>query len=492
MNKLLKIIFLFSFFSFIVLLDADLLSHQNKLILPSKKKNQISAKKLQLDLETILAIGITNNFQLKSIKSQKQVYDLEIMERWRDFFPSFSVSYSNTQSVAVRESDTRTQNILFESDFTIYDGGRKFLAYDVARLKRILARNDYRIYLNRLIMEMTSAYLEVIQLKGMIKIHDKTLDMGSIQLRLIKKELELGEATRFQVMEIEAKVKEIELNLAQAIDNFKTALYKFKLILRIDWRQPIDVIGNLDKDVLLKPVKTDINEFQLVSMAFKNRKEIQSSVVEFDINKKTHALNQLYFMPRFSAGFTYGFSGETFPPRKKEWSANLKVTSILYGNSVEGGLTYEDQQNSNTKTVKGNAKVNILDRLSYKREIVQSKIKKQTSEETKNDVKQQIAVEVSTSLKTLISYWEMIKISQRQLELYDSQLKIERLKANMGDSTRYDLMEKEIERGKAAISYLESKVRYLSSGSTLELALGVDIGYLKISKIKVRLRNGIQ
>ena len=70
------------------------------------------------------------------------------------------------------------------------------------------------------------------------------------------------------------------------------------------------------------------------------------------------------------------------------------------------------------------------------------------------------------------------------LALYDAQLEIERLKANMGESKRYDLMKKEIERGEAAVARLESRVRYLTNASTLELAMGVDIGVLKLSKYR--------
>jgi len=56
----------------------------------------------------------------------------------------------------------------------------------------------------------------------------------------------------------------------------------------------------------------------------------------------------------------------------------------------------------------------------------------------------------------------------------------------MGESRRYDLVKKELERGEAAISHLNSLVAYLVASSSLELAAGVDIGFFKLTGMKSR------
>jgi len=122
--------------------------------------------------------------------------------------------------------------------------------------------------------------------------------------------------------------------------------------------------------------------------------------------------------------------------------------------------------------------------MDYKRAIVESGIQMDTSKENRRSLRQQVSIEVLSSYMALENAWEMMDIADKQLALYDAQLEIERLKANMGESNRYDLMKKEIERGEAAVARLESRVRYLTNASTLELAMGVDIGFLKLSKYR--------
>jgi outer membrane protein TolC len=449
---------------------------------PAENKTGIA----RLDLEHSLATAINNNFELKAIKSRRLVYDLTITERFRDYFPSLTLSYLQNEESIKREADTRQHRFSVDTNLVIYDGGRRSLSYDIAKLNAIISRNDYRIALNTLIMEIRNAYLEILQLRDSITIHEKTLERGMMQLTFIRKELELGEATRFDVMEIETKVKEIELNLEKALDSYTIALNRFKLLLKIDWRQSIEVIGNIERDFVISPIDEKFSEDRLVAMAIKNRKEVGSSDIDLAIKKKTYLINKLYYFPQFSVGMNYSLSDDEFMPREKGWGINLQVTAALFGSSANLGSGYNEEGNANSRAISNSGSVAVLDDLSYRRGIVESRIELNRAREKKKDIRQQIATEVISSHSALRNAWKMIGIAKKQLELYDAQLEIERLKANMGESRRYDLMKKEIERGEAAIAYLESLVRYLVSASTLEISLGVDIGFLKLSNLKTR------
>jgi outer membrane protein TolC len=460
----------------------------------NEKKNAIKTKPpaknktgtAMIDLEHSLAIAINNNFELKAIKSRRLVYDLTITERFRDYFPSLTLSYLQTEESIKREADTRQHRFSADTNLVIYDGGRRSLSYDIAKLNAIISRNDYRIALNTLIMEIRNAYFEILQLRDSITIHEKTLERGMMQLTFIRKELELGEATRFDAMEIETKVKEIELNLERALDSYTIALNRFKLLLKIDWRQSIEVIGDIESDFLISPIDEKFSADRLIAMAIKNRKEVGSSDIDLAIKKKTYLINKLYYFPQFSVGLNYSLSDDEFMPREKGWGISLQVTAALFGSTGNLSSGYNEESNANSRAISNSGSVAVLDDLSYRRSIVESTIELNRAREKKKDIRQQIATEVISSHSALRNSWKIIGIAKKQLELYDSQLEIERLKADMGESRRYDLMKKEIERGEAAIAYLESLVRYLVSASTLEISLGVDIGFLKLSRMKAR------
>jgi len=450
----------------------------------SNRHRSVSADKACLNLETSIAIAMNNNFELRAIKAQREVYDLTIIERLRDYFPTLSLSYLQTEESVKRDADTRQHRVSADAEMVLFDGGKRSLSYDVAKLRAILARNDYRLAVNTLVTEIRSAYFNILQLRDSIAIHEKTLEYGNMQLQFISKELELGEATRFDRMEIEAKVKEVELNLEKAKDDYTLVLNRFKIMLKIDWRQVIEVTGDIEKDFIIQPIDESYNIDMLTALAVKNRKEIESSRVDLAIKKRTYLINKLYYFPKFSVGLNYSLSDDTFMPREKGWGINFKVTAALWGNTGSLSSGYNEDNNKNSRTLSNSSSIAILNDLPYKRNIVESKIELNRSREKRKDTEQQISIEVTSAYTALKNSWTMIEIAKKQLELYDAQLVIERLKANMGESRRYDLMKKEIERGEAAIAYLQSLVRYLTTASTLETALGVDVGFLKLSKMK--------
>lgn len=441
-------------------------------------KNGAQEKVLVLDIDRSVGIAVSNSFELKEIMAREQVYGLVIDESFREYFPSLTFSYLQTDEVRIRATDSRQSKISVDADFIVYDGGKRSLNYDVAKLNALLASNDYRIALNRLIMEVRSAYLNLLKLKESIIIYRMTLDMGNMQLKFIRREYELGDATKLSVMEIEAKIREIELSLQEAMAEYESTLKQFKLLLRIDWRLPVEITGDITKDFMfISPENLDENE--MISLAIRKRKEIESAKVKSEISRKNMEMAELYYLPNISLGFNYSLSGEEFPPREKGWGVNVKLSAGILGNTASGGAGYNESDNENSRAFSRNASVDILNNMQYKRTIAESRIESAKSDDEQHVTEESIAVEVVNSCQGIKNSWEMIGISSSRVELYNSQLEIERLKADMGESRRYDLVEKEIEWSKASVALLDARIKYLLSVSALEISTGSDSGFIK-------------
>jgi len=435
-------------------------------------------KILELDINRSVGIAISNSFELKEIMAREDVYSLVIDESFREYFPSVTFTYMQTDEVRIRETDSRESRLSVNTEFLVYDGGKRSLNYDIAKLNALVATNDYRIALNRLIMDVRTAYLNLLNLKDTITIYRMTLDMGNMQLEFIRREYELGDATKLAVMEIEAKIKEVELSLKEAIDGYESSLKQFKLLLRIDWRIPVEITGDVNRDfVFIPPGKIDENE--MISLAVRKRKEIESSRVKSEISRKNMEIAESYYIPNVSMGLNYSLSGEEFPPREKGWGINVKLSTGIFGNTAGGGTGYTESGNENSRAFSRDASVNVMDNMQYKRIIAESRIDSAKSDDEQKVTEESIAVEVVNTCQGMKNAWEMIEISGRRVELYNSQLEIEKLKADMGESRRYDLVEKEIEWSKAAVALLDAKIKYLVSISALEIATGSDSGFIK-------------
>jgi outer membrane protein TolC len=433
---------------------------------------------LKLDIRSSVAIALANSFELQEIRAREGLYDLAIYEKLRGYFPSLTFSYIQSDEVNKRETDNRSSRVSVESEFAVYDGGKRSLDYAVAKLNALLARNDYRISANKLIAAVREGYLNLLKLRETVKILKITLEHGMLQLQFIRKEFELGDATKLSVIEIEAKIKEIELSLKQVIDELETASDQYKLLLRIDRHTPLDIDGDLDKDFIILPT-SGINPEEFISIALKMRKEVESSSAKYEISMRNNEMSENYFLPNVSLGLNYNLSGEEYPPREKGWGLNIKLSSRIFGNTLSGGTGYSEGGNGNSKTRSANTSVEVLNDMPYKSTLLESRIDMAKSADELSMMKEGIAVEISSLCSGLKNSWDMIEIASKQVELYDAQLVIERLKADMGESRRYDLLEKEIERGKAAVALLNSKIKYLSAASNLELSTGMDAGFIR-------------
>ncbi|NLV66774.1 MAG: TolC family protein, partial [Spirochaetes bacterium] len=416
---------------------------------------------LVLDIERAVGMAVSNSFELKEIMAREEVYDLVIDENFREYFPSVTFSYMQTDEVRIRAADSRQAKISVNGEFVLLDGGRRSLNYNVAKLNALVAGNDYRIALGRLIVQVRTAFLNLLRLKDSITIYRMTLDMGNMQLGFIRRECELGDATRLAVMEIEARISEIELSLKEAIDSYESDLKQFKLLLRIDWRIPVLIQGDLNSDfIFISPDRIDENE--MISLAVRKRKEVESSRVRSEISRMNMEIAESYYMPNLSVGLNYSLSGEEFPPREKGWGVNVKLSTAIFGNTAGGGAGYNEDGNGNSRACSRNAYVNIMDNMQYKRAIAETRIDYARSDDEQKVTVESISVEVVNICHGIKNAWEMIEISRRRFELYNSQLEIEKLKAEMGESRRYDLVEKEIEWSRAAVALVDSKIKYLT------------------------------
>lgn len=443
-----------------------------------KLRGEDAADALKLDITASVSVAVANSFELEEIRAREELYSLAIYEKLRGYLPSLTFSYMQTDEVKKRESDSRSSRFSVESEIALYDGGKRSLDYDVAKLNALLARNDYRISLNKLIVEVRAAYLELLKLKETINIYKITLEQGMLQQKFIKKEFELGDATKLSVLEIESKVKEIELSLKMGIDEYEAAQKKFRLLLRINRHTPFEIEGSIDTDFVIIPA-AEINEEEIISIALKMRKELESGSAKYEISMRNNEMSENYFLPNVSLGLNYSLSGEEYPPKEKGWGVNLKFSSRILGNTLSGGGGYNEGGNSNSKTRSGNTSVDVLNDMPYKSSIVQSRIDMAKSGDELSLMKESIAAEIGALCAEIKNSWDMIGIASKQVELYDAQLVIERLKADMGESRRYDLFEKEMERSKAAVSLLNSRIKYLTAASALELSAGMDVDFFR-------------
>ena len=241
------------------------------------KPEQTPVEPITIDIETTMAAAVINNFDLKKVLAQGLISDLTVIEKARAFLPTLNVSYLETNERYKYGADSKQHKVSFDSDITIYDGGKTKLAFDVTRLQGKLGANDYKTAVGEFQLQVKLLYLKILQLYKTIGIQEKTFEQGNIQLRLTQNELQLGDRTQIEAMEVEAQVKEVELNLRKAKNEYTNTLNSLKNILKIHWNQELLLKGDIEKDYTFTEMTKDWDMSTYVQIAIKNRKEKDSA-----------------------------------------------------------------------------------------------------------------------------------------------------------------------------------------------------------------------
>ncbi|MBL8021328.1 MAG: TolC family protein [Leptospirales bacterium] len=440
-------------------------------------------KPILIDLETAIRVGTTNHFALQAAENRQIAIRRLISERWRAYLPSAGVSYSRTSTVQIGQADSYSNEIRLNLEQIIYDGGRRSLDLDLARIQQILARDDFRITYNQIRLDIQRTYLQTLAAKGKVVLNQKSLERGRIQLHEARREESLGFTTRVQVLTVAARLREIELALSQAKSAYRQAMHDLQLALNLDFETRIEVDGDLFYDFYLKPPEADLTK--LIESGRKRRPEMAKVETNLQKLKKEREIAENAWIPRFSVGGYVGRTGNdlTKPPRQPNWGMNLKLTFPLQGSTgslqSSAGIV-PDTQRSNSDT----AEVKIFDDVGYDRRVLESRIALGEGIEQYRAIRTKVPVEIAKAYDKLMQGWETIRIGNGRAFFQFEGLRIVAARTGVGDLKRSDILLQETELVRAQQDLDDAIANYMISAYELEYASGLDPGTLNLFVLK--------
>jgi outer membrane protein TolC len=160
-----------------------------------------------------------------------------------------------------------------------------------------LAENEVEIYQRELIREVKKAYYNILMADKAIHIYQAALSVVKENLRTNQSLLQNGKGLPAYVSRAEAEVKEVETQLANAINEKDKARAFFNALRNVE----------LEKDVLLSDISLPQELLGVASaentanIDISAREELRSLALARDINYQTLRYNKAYHAPRVNA-----------------------------------------------------------------------------------------------------------------------------------------------------------------------------------------------
>jgi outer membrane protein TolC len=432
---------------------------------------------LKIDMDTAVRIGVANHFALKAVKYRTEVVDKIITERWRQYLPTLDLSYNRQREIVKGERDTTSHEVRLTIEQVIYDGGRRGLDLDMARLNSILARKDFNVIYGTVRLDIVRAYVRVLAASGKIDLNRKSLERGRLQLKDARREFEVGFSTRLQVMQVASLAQEIELSLMQSINEHSNAVYQLKVILNLDHSIRLELDGDILRDYRLEIPGVDVDE--LIDRARQARPEVLRSRVNIFRLDKEKEIAEDYWIPQLSVGGFAGRRGEEFPLTEDTWGVFFRFTFPIFSNSTESRSDLTSSTTDNSVRSDTSSRVSLLDNLGYDRAILESRLALTEAVDQHKQLEQQIALEVQQAYTNMREAWEEIRIGNGRFYFQYETARLLTTQFQVGQGKRSDIVFAESELVQAQEDLVDALARFLTSGLELEFAAGMDPGALE-------------
>ncbi|BDA77824.1 channel protein TolC [Leptospira kobayashii] len=433
-------------------------------------------------MDTAIQIAATNYYLLQTIKNKNSAIKDLITERWRDLLPTLGVNVIRQRYIITDSNDYIYNGIMLTADQVIYDGGRKGLDLDIAKLEELLSKEEFKITYARLKLDVEKNFMNVLIASGKIALNKKSLERAREQLRLVKLELELGFTTDVQVMSILSRQQEIEFALTKSKNEFLKAKNELKQIMGLSYEADLILEGDLLRDFLIN--KPTITKNTLIERARNERPEIMRAKVNHHKVEKEKDLAENAWIPQISVGGAYGRTGIEYPLRNDAWNVNFKVTfplggstntltentGVRYNNLANSGFGGNTNPNFNSST---NNDFQFLNNMGYSRKVMESKIKLGAAISERKHLERGIAIEVEKSADSVLEAYDLIRIGSGAVFFRYESLKLMTTRSQVGEAKRADILFAETELVEAQEKLVEALGKYMISSYELEWVSGM-------------------
>lgn len=433
---------------------------------------------LRLDLDTAVRVGAANYFALQALRNREAVTAELITERWRAYLPGVGVSYNRNRDINKAAADSINHEIRINIEQVIYDGGRRSLDLDIAKVEKLLAREDFRVTYNKLRLDIQKAYFKVLAARTKLLLNAKSLERARVQLRDARREESQGFSTRVQVLTVASRLREIELALTRSIHEHRQALYDLKLLLNLDVKANVQTVGDIFGDFVLRPPSVPLQP--LIESALVNRPEVNRSVTNVHKLRKEKQLAEDSWIPRVSIDGYAGRNGPRFPVRDESWGVNLRLTFPIGSTTSNSSTGFAQSQTDNRQSGTTSTEMRFFDDLSYDRRVLESKIALGEGLAEHRQLPNRLSIEVQRAFDLLQEAWESIRIGNGRVYFQFESLRLTHARYRVGDTRRSDILFQETELVRAQTELTDAIAAYMTSAYELEYTAGRNPGDLNL------------
>jgi len=398
----------------------------------------------RVSLDQALGLARRNNPTLEQAQSAVEIAEFNRLNAWGQFLPDLSLSYQYNNSSSGRLDPTgqaittTSYSAQLGGSLDIFQGFRRFADLKGANLGVDLQNARYRqsSYVTQEAVKIS--YFNAVATRELVRVEQDRVRRQEDQLSFVEQQLELGRATRSDVLRSQVDLNNAMVALLNAENSARNAQYALA-----------EAVGLMEP---LEPESTEIeappflwDKAELMTMAMAGAPGLISARAQAEADQAAVASAKSAYLPslRFSGGWAWANS--EFPPQNRSWSLSLSGNYPLFN-----GFTRENQ-------------------------LYTARARADQSRSAERAEELQLRKDIDGAHGTTVAAQASRGLAEQTVELSREDLRVSQERYRLGLATILDLQTAQITLLQAEVDLIRAQFDYQLGLARLEALLGTDL-----------------
>ena len=327
----------------------------------------------------------------------------------------------------------------------IYNGGKVSLQSDLAENSVRYEKLNYSALEQRVVLNVSKAYFEVLKAKRVSSIYKNTLEQLKDHLKTADALYNIGKASNLDVVKAKVQIALIEEEIKKADNNLRSQVYA--LNNAIGWETDKQIVIEYATETLFAGTANDsYSAPELLNEMFSSNPEFKKVQLDYEAKNQEMNLNNADYYPSL-----YAFGSMNWEDSK------MRIPLSNYNWNVGVLLSYN---------------IPFLQGGKFKEKNQQLEIKKDVIQANEESLKKKYELTLKTILLKLDDLKSRISSSKHIVDLASESQKTAELKYNIGSGSSLDVIDAVQILTTAQIDFSQNMIDFLSTLSDLQNIVG--------------------
>jgi outer membrane protein len=394
----------------------------------------------QLTLEKCLDIARQTNPQVMTAEEGVNASRSRIGQARANYFPQLNLSSGynhNWSETGPAESSSNRYSTSIGISQDIWDFGKTSTQVEIGKLNLDSAFFNLADVSSQIVLQVKQAYYQVLQARKAEEVSREAVAQFQKHLEQAQGFYETGRSPKFDVTTAEVDLGNARVNLISAENATQLAFINLNNAMGIPEAPGYTVEDNL---ALRRP---EITLDEALKTAYRNRPDLNDAVTVSKSAELSVTLAQKDYYPLLSGSAGYGWSGDDFSQKDKNWTAGVALS------------------------------VPIFNGLSTRYKVEEARANLRAAESQEETLRQTVFLEVKQAFLTLQEAVAKIPVAELTVTQARENLELANGRYQAGVGSPIEVTDSQASYSQAQYTYIQALYQYQTAQANLDKAMGV-------------------